>query len=295
MVFRLIEGIYVPHVTPFDENEEINEEALRELIHYFENAKVSGFVTLGSNGEFPYLNFEEKLRVLRIVCEETNLPVIAGVTENSTRETIRLAKEAWNLGVDALLIAPPYYFKPNEKELFAHYSAIAQSVEAPILIYNVPKFTGINISIEVIERLVDEYSNIIGIKDSSGSIGRIGELIRRLGEDMSILAGTADLIYPALTLGAHGAVIAVANVAPRLCVELYTAFLEKKYDRAKRLQLMINYLNEILVKKYNQISAIKEAMNMLGLNVGYPRMPSLLLDEQALQEVEFVLAEVGLL
>ncbi|WP_346766028.1 4-hydroxy-tetrahydrodipicolinate synthase [Thermococcus sp. M39] len=294
-MFRLIEGIYVPHVTPFDDDEEINEEALRELIHYFENAKVSGFVTLGSNGEFPYLSFEEKMRVLKIVCEETNLPVIAGVTENSTRETIRLAKEAWNLGVDALLIAPPYYFKPNEKELFAHYSAIAQSVEAPILIYNVPKFTGINIPIEVIERLVDEYSNIVGIKDSSGSIGRISELIRRLGKDMSILAGTADLIYPALALGAHGAVIAVANVAPRLCVELYTAFLEKKYDRAKRLQLMINYLNEVLVKKYNQISAIKEAMNMLGLNVGYPRMPSLLLDEQALQEIEFVLAEVGLL
>ncbi|NJE08749.1 4-hydroxy-tetrahydrodipicolinate synthase [Thermococcus sp. M39] len=291
----MIEGIYVPHVTPFDDDEEINEEALRELIHYFENAKVSGFVTLGSNGEFPYLSFEEKMRVLKIVCEETNLPVIAGVTENSTRETIRLAKEAWNLGVDALLIAPPYYFKPNEKELFAHYSAIAQSVEAPILIYNVPKFTGINIPIEVIERLVDEYSNIVGIKDSSGSIGRISELIRRLGKDMSILAGTADLIYPALALGAHGAVIAVANVAPRLCVELYTAFLEKKYDRAKRLQLMINYLNEVLVKKYNQISAIKEAMNMLGLNVGYPRMPSLLLDEQALQEIEFVLAEVGLL
>ncbi|WP_324735862.1 4-hydroxy-tetrahydrodipicolinate synthase [Thermococcus sp. SY098] len=294
-MFRLIEGIYVPHVTPFNDDEEINEEALRDLIHYFENARVSGFVTLGSNGEFPYLNFEEKMRVLKIVCEETNLPVIAGVTENSTRETIKLAKEAWNLGVDALLIAPPYYFKPNEKELFAHYSAIAQSVEAPILIYNVPKFTGINIPIQVIEHLVEEYSNIIGIKDSSGSIGRIGELIRRLGEDMSILAGTADLIYPALALGAHGAVIAVANVAPRLCVELYTAFLEKKYDRAKRLQLMINYLNEVLVKRYNQISAIKEAMNMLGLNVGYPRMPSLMLDEEAVREIEFVLADVGLL
>lgn len=291
----MFEGVFVPHITPFDEEEKINEEMLRELVHYFADAKLNGLVTLGSNGEFPYLSFEEKLKVLKIVREESSLPIIAGVAENSTRETIKLAKEAWDIGVDGLLIAPPYYFKPNVRELFAHYSRIAYEVEAPILLYNVPKFTTINIDIDVVEKLVEEHSNIVGIKDSGGSIGRVAELIRRVGGKISILAGTADLMYPSWVLGAHGAVVAVANVAPRLCVELYNAFREQRYQRARRLQLMINYLNEVVVKKYNQISAIKEAMRMCGLEVGYPRMPALPLDERALEDIEKTLIEIGLI
>ena len=291
----MFEGVFVPHITPFDEEEKINEEMLRELVHYFADAKLNGLVTLGSNGEFPYLSFEEKLKVLKIVREESSLPIIAGVAENSTRETIKLAKEAWDIGVDGLLIAPPYYFKPNVRELFAHYSRIAYEVEAPILLYNVPKFTTINIDIDVVEKLVEEHSNIVGIKDSSGSIGRVAELIRRVGGKISILAGTADLMYPSWVLGAHGAVVAVANVAPRLCVELYNAFREQRYQRARRLQLMINYLNEVVVKKYNQISAIKEAMRMCGLEVGYPRMPALPLDERALEDIEKTLIEIALI
>ncbi|RLF81848.1 4-hydroxy-tetrahydrodipicolinate synthase [Thermococci archaeon] len=291
----MFEGVFVPHITPFDEEEKINEEMLRELVHYFADAKLNGLVTLGSNGEFPYLSFEEKLKVLKIVREESSLPIIAGVAENSTRETIKLAKEAWDIGVDGLLIAPPYYFKPNVRELFAHYSRIAYEVEAPILLYNVPKFTTINIDIDVVEKLVEEHSNIVGIKDSGGSIGRLAELIRRVGGKISILAGTADLMYPSWVLGAHGAVVAVANVAPRLCVELYNAFREQRYQRARRLQLMINYLNEVVVKKYNQISAIKEAMRMCGLEVGYPRMPALPLDEKALEDIEKTLIEIGLI
>lgn len=291
----MFEGVFVPHITPFDDEEEINEEMLRELVHYFADAGLNGLVTLGSNGEFPYLSFEEKLRVLKIVREESPVTVIAGVTENSTKETIRLAKEAWDIGVDALLIAPSYYFKPDKRELFAHYSRIAYEVEAPILLYNVPKFTTINLDLDVIEKLVDEHSNIVGIKDSSGSIGRIAELIRRVGDKISILAGTADVMYPSWMLGAHGAVVAVANVAPRLCVELYNAFLERRYERARKLQLMINYLNEVVVKRYNQISAIKEAMRMLGFEVGYPRMPALPLDERALEDIERALIEIGLL
>lgn len=291
----MFEGIFVPHITPFDDREEINEEILRELVHYFADAKLNGLVTLGSNGEFPYLSFEEKLRVLKIVREESLLPVIAGVAENSTRETIQLAKEAWDIGVDAVLIAPPYYFKPNKRELLAHYSRIAYEVDIPILLYNVPKFTAVNIDLDTIEELVEEHSNIVGIKDSSGSIGRIAELIRRVGDKINILAGTADVMYPSWLLGGHGAVVAVANVAPRLCVELYNAFLEKKYERARKLQLMVNYLNEVIVKRYNQISAIKEAMRMCGLEVGYPRMPALPLDEEALEDIEQVLLDVGLI
>lgn len=293
----LLEGIFVPHVTPFDEDEEINEGVLRELVGYFIDAGVRGLVTLGSNGEFPCLSFEEKLEVLKIVIDETSsrVPIIAGTGENSTKETIKLTGEAWNLGVDAVLVVPPYYFKPDEREIFAHYSKIAEKVDTPILIYNVPKFTGYNISIDVVEKLVEEYSNIIGIKDSSGSIGRISELIRVVGDRISVLAGTGDLIYPSLVLGAHGAVVAIANVVPRMCVEVYNAFQERKFERAKKLQIKLTYLNEVIVKRRNQISAVKEAMNIRGLNVGYPRYPSLPLQKEEVDEIERVLEESGLL
>ncbi|AIF69552.1 hypothetical protein PAP_05760 [Palaeococcus pacificus DY20341] len=293
----MIEGIFVPHVTPFDDAEEINEEALRELVEHFINSGIYGLVTLGSNGEFPYLSYEERKRVLKIVVDQTNgrVPVIGGTAFSSTKETIALTKEAWDIGVDAVIIAPPYYFKPSPRELYYHYAAIIEATDVPILIYNVPKFTGYNIPLEVINRLAEEYSQIIGIKDSSGLISRIGELIRTLGDKISILAGTGDLIYPALSLGAHGAVVAVANVAPRLCVDLYSAFKEKKFERAKRIQLKLNYLNEVVVKRYNQLSAIKESMNMLGLNVGLPRSPILPLSEEELHEVEKVLEDIGLI
>ncbi len=294
-MIKMLEGIFVPHVTPFEEDEKINRKILAELIQYFEDAGITGFVTLGSNGEFPYLSTSEKLEVLETVRNTTDRPVIAGVTENSTRETLELGRKAWDIGVDALLIAPPFYFKPRDSELFAHYSLIAGKIDAPVIIYNVPKFTGLNIGLDVIERLVHEHSNIVGIKDSSGSTGRIAELIRRVGDEIAVLAGTADVILPALMLGASGAVVAVANVAPRLCVELYNAFTEMKLERARKLQILINLLNEVLVKRLNQVSAIKEAMNMLGLAVGYPRMPSLPLGEDEVQEVEMVLIETGLL
>ncbi|WP_456321993.1 4-hydroxy-tetrahydrodipicolinate synthase [Palaeococcus sp. (in: euryarchaeotes)] len=293
----LIEGILVPHITPFDDEEDIDGDALREIVDYFIEGGVHGLVTLGSNGEFPYLNREEKEKVLRIVVDQVNgrVPVIGGTACPSTRETMSLTREAWDIGVDAVIIAPPYYFKPSPKELYYHYASIIESTDVPLIIYNVPKFTGYNMPIDVIERLTDEYSQIIGIKDSSGLISRVGELIRLLGDKISILAGTGDLIYPSLVLGAHGAVVAIANVAPRLCVELYNAFREMKYERARKIQIKLNHLNEVLIKKHNQLSAIKEAMNILGLNVGFPRRPMLPLSEEGLRDVEIVLEDVGLI
>jgi len=292
-----LEGVFVPHVTPFDENEEIDEPALRELVDHFIKAGLDGLVSLGSNGEFPYLSFEERLRVVEIVLDEANgrVQVIAGATENSTREALRLGRALLDLGADALLIGPPYYFKPSGEELFAHYSALAERLDGKILLYNVPKFTGINVPIDIIERLADEHSNIVGIKDSSGSMGRITELVRRLGDRFSILAGTADVMHPSWMIGAHGAIVAVANVAPELCVELWRAFREGNHQKAKELQLRVNLINEVVVKKYNQISAVKAAMEMRGLRAGKPRPPSLPLDREVLGDVESTLREAGVL
>ncbi|NJE04820.1 4-hydroxy-tetrahydrodipicolinate synthase [Thermococcus sp. M36] len=293
----MLSGVFVPHVTPFDGKENVNEPVLRELVHYFIGAGLNGLVSLGSNGEFPYLSFEEKLKVVEIVREEvkSRVPVIAGATENSTRETLRLGRALLDIGADALLIGPPYYFKPSSEELFAHYSTLADKLDGKILIYNVPKFTGINVPLDAIERLAGEHSNIIGIKDSSANMGRITELVRRMGNKFTILAGTADVMYPSWVIGAHGTVVAVANVAPELCAELYRAFKEGDHRKARELQLKINLVNEVVVKKYNQISAIKAAMGMRGLKVGKPRFPSLPLGEDALGDIKEALKTAGVL
>lgn len=291
----MLRGVFVPHVTPFDEREEVNEELLRWLVHRFEEAGLNGLVSLGSNGEFPYLSFEEKIDVVRIVREESSLPVIAGATENSTKETIRLGKALLDLGVDVLLIGPPYYFKPSPEELYTHYSRIADSLDGRILLYNVPKFAGINIPLDVIERLAEEHSNIVGVKDSSANMGRITELVRRMGDKFTVLAGTADVMYPSWVMGVHGAIVAVANVVPELCAELYGAYTEGNHDKARELQLKVNLVNEVVVKKYSQISAIKAAMGLRGWNVGRPRLPSRPLEKEAVEDIKKTLAEVGAL
>ncbi|WP_456366833.1 4-hydroxy-tetrahydrodipicolinate synthase [Thermococcus sp.] len=293
----MLGGVLVPHVTPFDEKEEVDELTLRELVNYFINAGLNGLVSLGSNGEFPYLSFEEKLKVVETVLDEANgrVPVIAGATENSTREVLRLGRALLDLEADALLIGPPYYFKPSPEELFAHYSTLAEGLDGKILLYNVPKFTGTNIPLDVIEHLAEEHSNIIGIKDSGGSMGRIGELVRRLGDRFTVFAGTADVMYPSWVIGGHGAVVAVANVAPELCAGLWRAFMEGNHQKARELQLHLNLINEVVVKRYSQISAIKAAMGMRGLRAGKPRLPSLPLKEGALDDIESALRKVGVL
>lgn len=291
------EGIFVPHVTPFDEKEEVNEEVLRELVNYFIDSGLHGLVTLGSNGELPNLNFEEKLRVLKIVVDEANgrIPVISGAGESATKEVIRFAKKAIDIGVNGFLIVSPYYFKPNEQEQFRYYSRIAESIDAPIFLYSVPKFTGYHLSLNVVEKLVNEYSNIVGIKDSGALISRIIELVRRVGDKISVFGGTGDMIYPTLAFGGHGATVAIANVAPSKCAEVYNLFKEKKFKEAKELQIKLNYLNEVIVKKYNQLSAIKTAMNLQGLKVGAPRHPTAPLGKKEIEHIKLVLKELGLL
>jgi len=290
------EGIFPPHITPFLKNEEIDEKSLRSLVHFWLDSGCAGLVSCASNGEGPYMTREERRRVLQIVIEEVNgkASVIAGTGAPSTRETIFLTEDAKDVGADAVLIVSPYYFKPDSRELFEHYSSVINSTNIPVIVYNVPKFTGYNLDPAVVVRLVEEYDQVVGVKDSGGSIGQISELIDRVGNRISVLAGTADIVLPCLIMGGRGGVPAVANVAPKLCVDLYNHFKQNEIERAREVQMKVLDLNGVLVKRFNQISAIKEAMNQLGKPAGYPRRPSLSLDEKARNEVRDVLARVGI-
>jgi len=290
------EGIFPPHITPFLKNEEIDEKSLRSLVHFWLDSGCAGLVSCASNGEGPYMTREEKRRILQIVIEEVDgkASVIAGTGAPSTRETIFLTEDAKDVGADAVLIVSPYYFKPDSRELFEHYSSVINSTDIPVIVYNVPKFTGYNLDPAVVVRLAEEYDQVVGVKDSGGSIGQISELIDRVGKRISVLAGTADVVLPCLIMGGRGGVLAVANVAPKLCVDLYNHFKQHEIERARQVQMKVLRLNDILVKKFNQISAIKEAMNQLRKPAGYPRRPSLPLDEKARNEVREVIARVGL-
>jgi 4-hydroxy-tetrahydrodipicolinate synthase len=263
-------------------------------VHFWLDSGCAGLVSCASNGEGPYLTREERRKILELVIEEVDgkASVVAGTGAPSTRETIFLTRDAKDVGADAVLIVSPYYFKPDSRELFEHYSSVIRSTDIPVIVYNVPKFTGYNIDPDTIVRLADEYDQVVGVKDSGGSIGQISSLIDRVSGKTSVLAGTADVALPCLLMGGTGAVLAVANVAPRLCVDLYNQFKQHQMEKAREIQMRLIGLNDTLVKRFNQISAIKEAINQLGRSAGYPRRPSLPLAERARNEIKEMLTRL---
>jgi 4-hydroxy-tetrahydrodipicolinate synthase len=200
-----------------------------------------------------------------------------------------LTRDAKNLGADVALIVTPFYFRLTDREIIAHYRAVLDSVDIPIVIYNVPKFTGFSLDPVVIHQLVLENCQVVGVKDSSPEIDNIAKIIMLLGNRISVLAGSAEIALSCLSLGGSGAVLAVANVFPACCKRLYETFRKDQLKEANRLQERITLANELLVKRNNQLSAIKEAMNTIGLPAGYPRRPALALEgEEKTTVQEFV-------
>ncbi len=288
-----VKGILPPHITPFNKYEEIDEPALRRLIHFWLDNGVSGLVACGSNGEAVYMTREERRKVAKVVVDEVNgkVPVVVGTGAPSTQETISLTKDAKDLGADAALVVTPYYYIPSEEELYEHYKRVLEETDFPIILYSVPKFTGYNLNVKVVKRLVEGYSQIVGIKDSSGLVGRISDLTVQVGDRISVLVGTGDIILPGLVMGATGAIVAIANVAPKLCSDIYNAYLNGDLEKARRLQNKAVQLNELLVKRFNQISAIKEGLTQLGQPAGIPRRPSLPLNDEEREEIRSFLTE----
>lgn len=289
-------GVIPPHVTPFSQDGELDLASLEKLLDFWLDSKVHGLASCASNGEGPLMDEEERERVLKLVLDKVagQVPVIAGVSSPSTRGLLKQIRQAEKLGVDAVLLTPPFYFKPNPRELLEHYRAIFSSSSMPILLYNVTKFVGYDVPLDVIAR-VSEFENFAGIKESSGLIWRISELIRLVKERGSVLAGTGDVLLDTLVLGGDGGIVAVSIFAPELAVELYNSFLAGDLRRAAEIQITLTMLNEVIVKKYNQLSATKEALRLRGLPGGYARMPSQPLTEAEREEVRRALQEAGLL
>lgn len=289
-----LDGIFVPHVTPFTREGKLDVEALRTCVRFWMKNGVFGLLSCGSNGEAPYLSRKERRIVIKTVVEEAGdkIPVVAGTGGVSTKQTIAFTRDAEKQEADAALVITPFYFKLSNREIYEHYKKVLETVNLPVILYNVPKFTGISLDAAIVSQLVSKYESLIGIKDSSGNIGAITEILRLVGDKISVLAGTAEVTLPTLMLGGRGAVLAVANVYPRLCSLLYEAFRKGNFEEAAKLQQQVSFVNEVLVKKFNQLSSIKEALRLRGLPAGYPRMPALPLESEEAKTVKDMLEVV---
>jgi 4-hydroxy-tetrahydrodipicolinate synthase len=284
-------GIITPLVTPMTEDEKINEKELRVQVDRMIAAGISGLFTLGTNGEFYALTGEEKLEVLRIVVDENRgrIPVYAGTGCIGARETIALSRKAQELGVDALSIVSPYYVAVTQDDIYSYFSEIAESVDLPIILYNIPARTGNNIDYTTVRKLA-KYKNIVGVKDSSGSFDNTLRYIEDTDGRLAVLAGNDSLILWTLLAGGKGAIAGTANVFPEISVGIYKLWQKGDIEEAKKLQIKLRPLRDVM-RLGNPNSVVKRAMNLLGYPVGPARKPvsgiNPKIDEELMKAFEF--------
>lgn len=288
-----IEGIITPIVTPFhrDALQSINYEALKELIDHLIDKGVNGIFILGSNGEFHVVNHEECIALTKKTVEYVNhrVPVYVGTGGNSTQEVIRLSKEVEVAGADALSIITPYFISPSQEELVNHYKMIAASTKLPIVLYNIPKTTKINLTKESVAQLA-KVDNIKAIKDSSGDMENLKGYIEAVqGSDTVVLVGSDSKIAPAMKLGAVGAIAGTSNVITEHVVGLYNDIMEGRIAEAEKKQEEIEYIRSVL-QLATVPSMMKRAVEVLGIEVGPARLPvrdvATKFDEQIIEMLE---------
>ncbi|SDB37446.1 4-hydroxy-tetrahydrodipicolinate synthase [Pseudobutyrivibrio sp. YE44] len=270
----LFKGAGVALITPFNEDETVNYDMLGTLIDRQIEGKTDAIIICGTTGEPATMSEEEKLSVIEYTVKRVNhrIPVIAGSGGNSTRLVIDFSKKIQALGVDGLLIVTPFYNKATQEGLYQHYTTIANEVDLPIIMYNVPSRTGCNILPETAMKLALENKNIVGIKEASGNISQITKLASLCRGCLDIYSGNDDQIVPILSLGGIGVISVLSNVAPKGTHDMVMSYLEGDEDRARRLQLDYLELVDALFCEVNPIP-VKSTMNMLGFNVGSLRLP----------------------
>ena len=290
-----IKGIITAMVTPFDENQKVNEKAARQLIDHLIEKGVSGLFILGSNGEFHVLSDEEKVAFAKVVVEHVNhrVPVYVGAGACSTQETIKLAKQMEAIGADALSVISPYFIAPTQQELANHYRRVAEAVNIPIIMYNIPKNTGVNIEPATVKSLIG-VKNIAGIKDSSGNMENMqGYIDAAKGSDFVVLVGSDSKILPALKIGAAGAIAGTSNVITELDVSIYENFLKGDLEAAQKAQEDIDVLRGVL-KLGTVPSVMKRAVTLMGIDVGDARYPVEKLPKEVDEKIKEALNFYGL-
>ena len=294
---KQIEGIIPAVVTPFDENEDVDEGGFRKIINYLIDNGVHGLFPVGSQGEFFSLTNEEKKRLMDIAVEEARgrvfvMPNTGAIT---TRESIELTQYAEKAGADCVSVITPFFISPNQEELFEHIKAICQSVKIPVLCYNNPGRTGgVALTPATLARLAEEVPNFAGIKDSSGDLTLVAEMIRLCPPHFKVIMGRDSLIYGALTYGAAGAIAATANVAPKLIVGIYRAVREGDFNKAKEYQRELAPLRTAFGLGSFPV-VVKEALTMMGLPAGRCRKPIQPLNTEKRAQLRDILVDMGII
>ena len=269
-----LSGVLPPIATPF-QGGELALDKLKKNFQGWNKTGLSGYLVLGSNGEAVYLNEKEKMKVIEVSREAIpkSKIMLVGTGMESTQETIRFTNQAAKLGANGALVVTPSYFKGSMRPqiLYDHFISVAESSKIGILIYNVPQFTGINMEPELVAKL-SEHPNIIGIKDSSGNIGQLSEIVHLSQKGFAVFVGSAPVFFPALCVGAVGGILAVAQVAPQECVQIQDLFSKGKMDEARALQSRLTPLAKAVTTKYG-IGGLKMALDLTGYFGGDPRPP----------------------
>lgn len=288
-------GIIPAMVTPLNKEGGINKVALRKLTNYLIEGGVHGLFVIGSTGEWYGLDINQKKEAIETVIEETNMrvPVYAGTGAITTRETIKLTKMAKDIGADACSVLTPVFISPSQEELYEHYKDIANSVDLPILLYNNPGRTGINLTANLVENL-SKIDNIVGIKDSSGDMTLTGEFIRRTDSNFSVLAGRDTLILSTLVYGGKGAITATANIAPKVPVKIYEEFKKGNLDVALSAQYELAPLR--LAFSLGSFPVVmKEGLRLIGIDTGTTLKPVGPMTENNREKLKKVLENMRLL
>lgn len=289
-------GIFSAIVTPFDKNEQLDIAALKTNFSRWQTTPLAGYLVLGSTGEVVHLDEKEKVEVLTTARESISddKAMIVGTGLHSTAATIAFTKLAAECGADYALVVSPHYFKSSMTALAlsAYYQAVADASPIPVLLYSVPQFTGISLAPELIGKL-SEHPNIVGIKDSSGDMKALTQTISLVKNSFMVLTGSAPILYPALSIGAQGAILAVANFAPVLCSQIFQAVIDKNNAKAWELQLKLLALSEQIASRYG-VGGIKYAMDLLGYKGGIARSPLLMPDSNAQITIKSLLQDTNI-
>ncbi|MFB6107661.1 MAG: 4-hydroxy-tetrahydrodipicolinate synthase [Haloplanus sp.] len=289
MTLTEFRGVYPAMTTPFFEDGSIDYQTLREDARRLADAGVDGLVPVGSTGESATLSHDEHVEVVEAVVDAVDVPVIAGSGSNNTREALSLSKRAADAGADGLLLISPYYNRPEPEGMAEHYRTIADEVDLPQIVYNVPGRTGRNVAVDTAVELA-AHPNIKGYKAASGDLNRVSEIVERTrDEDFQVLAGDDGLALPILAVGGTGTISVVANVEPERTVDLVHSALDDDYEHAREVHHELGPLMRALFWETNPVP-VNEAMAIRGYGPGHLRLPLTRLSEEYRDDLEAVLA-----
>ena len=289
-------GAGVALITPMNEDGSVNYEKLRELLEFHVANKTDAIIICGTTGEASTLSDEEHLECIRFACEVINkrIPVIAGTGSNCTQSAIELSKEAEKSGVDGLLLVTPYYNKATQNGLKAHYKAIAKEVNVPIILYNVPSRTGTRLAPQTVVDLCHEVPNIVGVKDATGDISEVAELMSLAKGTVDVYSGNDDQILPVLSPGGKGVISVLSNILPKETHDMVASYLEGDVAKSCEMQLKYFDLVKALFCEVNPIP-VKKALNLMGMEVGSLRLPLTEMEDANAKRLEEEMRKAGVI